>query len=153
MKALFNKDFLIYSLAVFLVFGVLSVKVRDSVPQPANILSAVETLNPHPVPEDIQEIKPPQKVLLAGRVISKMTYGRLLLKNSDATASYTHFIAEPTDVDQDDPLRESPTTKNITRGEMISIDGKLSANCYWDDTKYNGCVPWVEIVALATKSF
>lgn len=153
MRLLLNKDFLVYSLAVFLVFGTLSLKMQNSEPELASILSAVETENTNPIPDDIQEIKPSQQILLTGRLISKMTYGRILLKNLTASTSFSYFIAEPNDVDENDPNRESQFTKNTKRGATLEIDGKLSAKCYWNDSKYGGCVPWVEITTLATKSF
>ncbi len=83
---------------------------------------------------------------LSGKVVSFMTYGRIIVENhvSDSS-SFVYFIAEPTDVITDSVFRYSPTTFRLDEGDTVKVIGKVIDECYWNDEDYGGCVPLVEI--------
>lgn len=79
-------------------------------------------------------------VVWTGTVVSKMTYGRLRIKDNDIELKqygYSEFIVEPNDIQEDTPEKISEMTDNIKVGDYVQIAG------YWTDTKNN--MPWVII--------
>ena len=89
-----------------------------------------------------------QKVDITGRVVDWMTYGRILVKNSDSDYPFMYFIAEPDDVITEGASRYSPTINAIKNEAVIEIIGEVIDGCFWNDEKYDGCVPWVTIKSL-----
>lgn len=150
MKPILSKKFWVFSLFIFIIFGILSFKIHDSYRQTANIVSAIQSsptpsLTGTPLPaEDTQKLNPPKKVSLTGIAVAGMTYGRIRVRNLTPNTSFSYFIAEPDDVIEDGALRYSPTTRNIG-DEPIKITGRMTDRCYWNDPEYFGCVPWVQI--------
>lgn len=97
-----------------------------------------------------QKLETPISVVWTGEVEAKMTYARLLIKQSANNEKYPEFIAEPLDVNGDGPYVESSTTINISQGDLIKITGKwVATDCEnWGEGsrfKKNQCVPWIEI--------
>ncbi len=151
-----TQKYLLYLIIIVFVFGTLIfLKLINHNAETANILSAVASPSPilttaaiSPEAENEKELNPPREVNLIGRVVTWMTYGRILVKNLAPHPSFMYFIAEPDDIIEDGALRYSPTTDPLTYEDVIKIIGKMTAECYWDDESYGGCVPWVEIEKL-----
>jgi hypothetical protein len=89
-----------------------------------------------------------QEVNITGRVVDWMTYGRILVKNSVSDYPFMYFIAEPDDVISEGTSRYSPTTNAIKNEATIKIIGEIIDGCFWNEKKYDGCVPWVTIKSL-----
>lgn len=66
----------------------------------------------------------PKQISWDGKVIAKLTYGRLQLSKLNIDDQYSQFIAEPTDTIGDGPWPDSQATKNIKTGDIVNITGK-----------------------------
>lgn len=156
MKINLTKRYLAYLIIIFFVFGIfIFSKLTNPHKETANLLSAVASPSPiqtatvaPSISEDEKKLNPPREVNLMGRVVTWMTYGRILVKNLSPNPSFMYFIAEPDDVIEDGALRYSPTTDPLKYEDVVKIFGKMTAECYWDEESYGGCVPWVEIEKL-----
>ena len=98
--------------------------------------------------EDTDTLRPLGEINFIGKVTKWMTYGRILVKNSDSESPFAYFIAEPDDVIEDGGSRYSPTTGAIGEEDTIKIVGEMIDDCSWNQEEYGGCVPWVNIKIL-----
>lgn len=85
-----------------------------------------------------------ETIELEGRVYNNMTYGRRVFKNLDENSDYKYFIVEPHDYTEDGADKYSPTTRSLRGDERVKTVGTIVDYCWWDEEKYNGCVPWIE---------
>lgn len=97
----------------------------------------------------------PIEVVLTGKIFMFMTYGRLLIKNTDTSSEYKYFIIEPNDIISEGVSRYSPTTMNIKYTDIVKIKGSIEhveSKCWWNEIEYEGCVPLVSLESVEVTS-
>ncbi|KKR69851.1 MAG: hypothetical protein UU13_C0020G0002 [Candidatus Nomurabacteria bacterium GW2011_GWB1_40_7] len=103
---------------------------------------------------DFNPPNPPVKIAWTGKVHGNLTYARLIFKNLTYGSRYKYFIAEPNDLIRNGGSMYSPTTRSIGDDDTVIVSGGVRDFCFWhdgvDDTKYRGCVPYIDIDEIET---